>query len=69
MTLNSQLFRVGGVGQLRAFTRHEVYEVIVLEGTGTPDDPCRNVAYWVTQDGHLLVRLDPKVAVPEELEQ
>lgn len=59
----SKLFLVGGEGNLRSFRQHSVYELVVLEGSGVPEDPYRNVAYWVTSSGHLLVRLDPAAQV------
>lgn len=61
------LFRVGGaVGGLRHFARHDVFRLIVLEGSGVPGDPYRNVTYWVLPEGLLLARFDPKVPIPEE---
>jgi len=44
---------------LRDFKRHEVYEIVVVEGEGTSADPVRAVTYWVTEDARLIARHDP----------
>lgn len=45
---------------LRSFIRHEVFEIIVIEGEGIKEDPVRAVTYWLLEDGTLLVRNDPR---------
>ena len=62
MTIDGPPYLVGGEGQLVQFRQHEVYELKVLEGSGTADDPFRHVAYWVLPDGRLLARFDPKTS-------
>jgi hypothetical protein len=54
---------------LRSFIRHEVYEVVVIEGEGVTGDPVRAVTYWMLPEGKVLLRRDPVRLLAERDDQ